>query len=246
MTIDLEREFHDTRFAAGGSRGFTASFYEGARRSRERYRSSVFEAAVRGRALEIGCGPNGLSLAIASLAREVTGVDISGVAVRQARDRAVEEGATNARFFEMDAHALEFAPDSFDVVFGAGILHHIDVARAYEQIARVLAPGGRAVFLEPLGHNPLINLYRRMTPRVRTADEHPLLLDDLERAKDCFERVDARFFHLSAPAVGPARRLPGYGRLLNTMERCDEALLATVPALRKYAWIVVLTLERPR
>src|SRR3546814_4334755 len=52
--------------------------------------------------------------------------------------------------------------------------------------SRVLRPGGRAVFIEPLGLNPAIELYRRFTPSARTPDEHPLLRRD-------FRRFDAAF-----------------------------------------------------
>lgn len=38
-------------------------------------------------------------------------------------------------------------------------------------------------FSEPLGHNPIINWYRNRTPEMRTEDEHPLLIKDIEFAK---------------------------------------------------------------
>ena len=39
------------------------------------------------------------------------------------------------------------------------------------------APGGLAVFMEPLGRNPLINRYRRLTLTLRTVDEYPLMME---------------------------------------------------------------------
>lgn len=42
------------------------------------------------------------------------------------------------------------------------------------------------MFFEPLGHNLLINLYRRLTPELRTEDEHPLVACDLERLVNYF------------------------------------------------------------
>jgi hypothetical protein len=56
--------------------------------------------------------------------------------------------------------------------------------------------------LDPLRYNPLINIYRRMATAVRTADEHPLGMDDLRQLKRTFRRVEARFFWLAS-----ARRL---------------------------------------
>jgi len=41
---------------------------------------------------------------------------------------------------------------------------------------------GSAIFIDPLGHNPAINMFRRSTPDLRTEDEHPLLLEDFRLA----------------------------------------------------------------
>ena len=63
--------------------------------------------------------------------------------------------------------------------------------RGAREIARTLKPGGTALFIEPLGHNPAHQLYRRMTPSMRTADEHPLLQSDLASARRHFGEVRA-------------------------------------------------------
>ena len=74
----------------------------------------------------------------------------------------------------MDAHHLEFPDDTFDIVFGTGILHHLDFETALREIFRVLKKDGEMVFLEPLGRNPVGKLVRRLTPDARTRDEKPL------------------------------------------------------------------------
>ena len=61
-----------------------------------------------------------------------------------------------------------------------------------------LKRGGEGFFLESLGHNRLINLYRRSAPRFRTPDEHPLVISDFEPATRYFGSVDAEFFHLTS------------------------------------------------
>lgn len=45
------------------------------------------------------------------------------------------------KFLMMDAHKLEFSDNTFDVVFGAGILHHLDLELALSEVQRVLKPG---------------------------------------------------------------------------------------------------------
>ncbi|WP_428491963.1 hypothetical protein [Rhodopila sp.] len=59
-------------------------------------------------------------------------------------------------------------------MFGIGIIHHLDTRQASREVARVLRPDGNAVFWEPMGTNPIIGLYRMLTPNARTVDEHPL------------------------------------------------------------------------
>jgi SAM-dependent methyltransferase len=63
-------------------------------------------------------------------------------------------------FCEMDAHKLDFADASFDMIFGVAILHHLDFALAMREIHRVLRKGGKIVFMEPLRHNPVARLVR--------------------------------------------------------------------------------------
>src|SRR5262249_34364314 len=77
-------------------------------------------------------------------------------------------------FAVMDAHDLEFADGSLDLVFGVAILHHLEFARALREIHRVLREGGKIVFVEPLRHNPVARVVRWLTPGARTPDELPL------------------------------------------------------------------------
>ena len=49
----------------------------------------------------------------------------------------------------------------FDIIYGTGILHHLNLKACLDEIERILKPGGKFVFIEPLGTNPVINLYRK-------------------------------------------------------------------------------------
>jgi SAM-dependent methyltransferase len=145
----------------------------------------------------------------------------------------------------MNAECLAYADHSFDLVFGSGILHHLDLGAALDEVSRVLKPDGQAAFFEPLGHNSLINLYRRFTPAMRTADEHPLRMDDLARLPDRFAHVNVRYFHLLSLLAMVFRRTPVFGPLLSFLHALDRIVLA-VPFLRKQAWVVVICVAQPR
>ena len=99
--------------------------------------------------------------------------------------------------------------------------------------------------MESLGHNPLINAYRRRTPSLRTVDEHPLLLADLEQAREQFRAVDARYFHLSSLAAIPIRRRQRFRSIVAALERLDRGLFRMAPGLQKHAWMVVLRMSDP-
>jgi SAM-dependent methyltransferase len=114
------------------------------------------------------------------------------------------------------------------------ILHHLDLETAYAEIARVLKPHGRAIFLEPLAHNPFINLYRTLTPSLRTPDEQPLRLDDIRKATDYFGQVRATFWDLFVLAAWLVARLAELDR---------RALRRT--RLRKFAWKAVIECDKP-
>ena len=86
----------------------------------------------------------------------------------------------------MDANNLDFEDDSFDFVYGCAILHHLDYSRALDEIYRVLKPGGKILFAEPLGINPIAKLVRVMTPFARTIDEKPLMFKELSELEKKF------------------------------------------------------------
>ena len=108
--------------------------------------------------------------------------------------KEIDHGKKNARFSKikpyfhlMDAHSLEFEDESFDFVYGCAILHHLDYNRALDEIYRVLKPGGRILFAEPLGINPVGKLVRVVTPFARTDDEKPLMLKELAELEKRFD-----------------------------------------------------------
>jgi len=79
----------------------------------------------------------------------------------------------------MNAEQMAFADDTFDMVFGHSVLHHTDLRLTRGETYRILKTGGIGVFVEPLGHNPLVNLFRRLTPHWRTPAERPFTWDAL-------------------------------------------------------------------
>lgn len=142
---------------------------------------AVVRTASGQKVLDLGCGTGERSAQLLKCGASVEGIDISPVYIEQAEELAAELGVPPSRycFQVMDAHRLQFDDNTFDLVIGEGILHHLDLFVSTDEIRRVLKPGGRALFLEPLAANPLLKIFRLLTPRARTVDEKPLSRKDL-------------------------------------------------------------------
>ena len=202
------------------------------------------------RVLDLGCGRGERSLTLLERGATVDGIDISPVYIGQAEDDAHAAGFPKARFRFVagDAHHLPYDDATFDFVVGDGILHHLDLDVALGEVHRVLKPGGRALFREPLLDNPLLKLFRRLTPKARTEDELPLSTADLRQIEDSARwNVESSYCGLlSAPiAVVTSfvlRPFPN-NMLLRAADRLEQAL-AGAKSLQPMHQYVLLNLVR--
>jgi SAM-dependent methyltransferase len=100
--------------------------------------------------LEIGCGNGALALALGALAGpwgSVTGLDISGPMLAEARRRARIQGASKVVFEKGDAQVCRLPPAHFDAAVSRfGIMFFDDPVAAFANIGHAVKPGGRLVF----------------------------------------------------------------------------------------------------
>jgi ubiquinone/menaquinone biosynthesis C-methylase UbiE len=100
------------------------------------------------RALEIGAGTGYFTLNMlrAGMIGEATCSDISPGMLEALKANATKVGV-KVKTKAADAEELPFADETYDLVFGHAVLHHIpNLERAFAEFARVLAPGGTIVF----------------------------------------------------------------------------------------------------
>jgi ubiquinone/menaquinone biosynthesis C-methylase UbiE len=133
--------------------------------------------------LDYGCGKGLDSLKLLKSGAKTYGIDISEEYIELTKQLALENNfqEKDFKFQVMDAHNLKFESNSFDLVIGRAILHHLDANTALKSIHKVLKPNGRAIFIEPLADNPLLKLFRALTPKARTIDEAPFSRSDLKK-----------------------------------------------------------------
>ena len=111
------------------------------------------------RALELGCGTGLFLREVAKSGVTLTGCDLMSRFLHGLYEWSRESHVTVER---QDAHRMSYGSDSFDVVYGSSILHHLDIGRAISEIYRVLRPGGRIVFCEPNMLNPQVFLQKNL------------------------------------------------------------------------------------
>ncbi|MCZ6764413.1 MAG: class I SAM-dependent methyltransferase [Alphaproteobacteria bacterium] len=139
MTDDEFVEAMDDFFRAGGYRYETLrdqTYYRQIDRAIDRY---LGDAAGK-KVLDLCCGNNRLGDLITGVT-DIVGIDISNVAIEQARDRS----APRFRFQRGDAHNIECADETFDIVIFCDSTEHVrHIETVLSEMARVLKKGGSA------------------------------------------------------------------------------------------------------
>ena len=143
--------------------------------------------------LDLGCGTGEASVYFALKGAKVTACDVSLECLKLGKN-LFQKFNVNIQTIKMQVEFLGFPNESFDLVYGFGVLHHIDINESVYEIYRVLKNGGIAVFIEPLAYNPLIRIYRYMAKGVRTPTETPITFKDIRFIGTIFKNARHREF----------------------------------------------------
>jgi SAM-dependent methyltransferase len=214
------------------------------------------------RLLDIGAGLGESSVYFALQGAQVTITDISPGMVQTGRELARRHGV-EVEGIVSEAEDLGVAAETFDFVYIANTIHHVrDRDALFQKIHRALKPGGRFFSYDPLAYNPAINVYRRIATEVRTEDEKPLRVADLQLARKYFPNVRHREFWISTLLLfvkyySVDRVHPNQDRywkriLRETPEslhwwkplRAIDAALTRLPLMRWLAWNIVMWGEK--
>jgi SAM-dependent methyltransferase len=96
--------------------------------------------------LDVCCGAAHAAEVVAPAVRQVVGVDLTVSLLELGAARLATAGVGNVLLQEGNAQALPFVAGSFDLAYCFASLHHVgDPTAAVEEMARVVAPGGRVV-----------------------------------------------------------------------------------------------------
>jgi ubiquinone/menaquinone biosynthesis C-methylase UbiE len=249
--LQLEHRWHESEDFARNANSLIVSVYQsGVFAEAESYLLEALGDVAGKHVLDYGCGTGGTTAQLLACGACVTGFDISFTRLQAAQTYVLNgSNGTVAGLVQCAAEKLPFRDSVFDAVLGKQILHHLELKLAIPEIVRVLRPGGRAVFLEPLIHNPLLEGYRRLTPHLRSPTERALSMRDIAWIGSHFRSYRHQEFILfSILPVLAAALARKHGGVLEAWRRrlqaVDRKLLAIWPALGRYYWETVITLER--
>lgn len=249
---DRERDWHNERYLGGADTrqsSKVAKFYSLASQGFDAFSARRQQLARKAKVgvLDLGCG---LGIEHARQIRGVTevpyiGVDVSDQAIDSNNSTCSAADLPDVSYVLSDANDLnEIETNSVDLVLGSGVLHHLSIPDVSRALQRVLVPGGRALFFEPLAYNPAIAVFRRLTPNLRSEDEHPLKLDDFRVLNSEFSQVVNRYFALSTLLAAPVTMVSKRAtRPVVKFLALVDNFACRIPGLQLLSWICVIELR---
>jgi SAM-dependent methyltransferase len=215
---------------------------------------------IRGlKILDLGSGAGEGAVYLAMKGAEVWATDISDGLLKVGQALAEKHGVQFVSV-QADAGNLPFDDNTFDYVFGNGVLHHVPLLPTYKEVQRILKKGGKGFFIEPLPYNPAINVYRHLAKAVRTEDEKPLHFKQINQMSNFFATVEHKEFWLFSLLIFfdfffVKKWHPGKVRywkkvieegdnckeLFSRLQKWDHFFLTKMPFLGRLCWNTVIT-----
>jgi len=261
--VDREREFHN-RWADETDLDelLVTQSFESPTAIENAYALEQFGDLQGKTLLDLGCGAGETSVYFALRGAKVTASDIAENFLRVV-NRLADRYGVSLNTLAADAGNLPFKDNTYDFVFCNGVLHHVHLESAASEIHRVLKPGGKAICVEPLPYNPVINVYRKMASEVRTKDEKPLSTKQIKSFCSIFKSSRCKEFWLFSlyifihfyvfkrwhpSKVRYWKRVLEVGcefkTLFAVLQKIDHFMLKFLPFLRPLCWNTVIVVTK--
>ena len=236
-----EKEFHNKLQSRKEGR-FENIFYKAIYNSNEDFFNFLKLNSSNSDILDYGCGVgSSLEKVIEFKPKKIIGIDISEVSIEKAKKNCGLK--SNIELFVDNCEKTKFENNSFDIVYGTGILHHLNINICVSEILRILKPGGKLLFIEPLGTNPLINLYRKLTPKSRSIDEHPLINSDFKLIKNKFHKTEIKYYGFLTLVFFLFYRSPKNSKFFKILSAGDQFLFK-FKVFKFFAWSVLISAKK--
>ena len=237
-----EKNFHNKLQSQTKGR-FENIFYKAISNCGEDFLIYLKNNAKNSKILDFGCGiGSSAEKVIKYNPKKIIGIDISEISINKAKNKAKELNI-DIDYKVDNCEKTNLNQNSFDIVYGTGILHHLEIDKCLNEIHRVLKSNGKLLFIEPLGTNPIINLYRKLTPNTRSRDEHPLIKKDFEYLNKKFVDVNVKYYGFLTLIFFPFYKSPKDSKLFKFLVSCDQFLFK-FKLFQLFAWSVLISAKK--
>ena len=233
-----EIEYHDRLYSGFAQSHFAKAAVRDVRRHMVSRIIRLTGAGPSSRVLSLGCGIGDTELLMAPHVAEITGLDLSSAAIRQARRDA--EHVPNARFIEESLETAHLEPASFDLIFAIFFLHHLSEAELPQlahNVRSLLGPHGRFYSLDPSRYrlSGAIGslVIPKMMARYQSPNERPLI-PEATAAVFSEAGLNTRLSYYDFISTPLAGLFPSWSAGYRFTRTVDNALVR-VPFLRKIA-----------
>jgi len=193
--------------------------------------------------LDVGCGKGSLSFYLAQEGADVIGIDLSSNFIEFCQEEAKKLGFS-IEFREMNAQIPEFEENTFDIIVGSRVIHHLpDIKLFFKECKRLLKHKGFITFVEPLKKNPIVELNRKyFAPKSRTRHEHPLFISDVKYAEEIYGNIEHHEFFLLSPLAMFFKNFinkPAFFKVIYKFLNGIEKPLYKIEYFKDFCWQIV-------
>jgi SAM-dependent methyltransferase len=236
-----EEEYHDNFYETEASQIFESALFAEVRRRVVGFLGKQIIYSPKEYVLSLGSGDGNLDIQMAPLVGKILGVEISEMAVKQAKEKAKLAQVNNVDFQVGDIQKMSFPPNSFDVIWAPAVLHHIDdiqIAELLQNSLSCLKPGGTFISLDPSSRR-FVGLFKKIFDekykKYHSPDEREL---DIKKIRKSFQRAgfSSVTIHYTDYFLGPLAWLfPNFPRAIVPLAAALDSLLLLVPIVQLFA-----------
>ena len=199
--------------------------------------------------LDYGAGDGWNSICFAKAKANIWAIDISEKGIDLIKKKAQANSVSELIIAEVqNCYKTRFPADMFDIIYGGGILHHLDIEVACQEICRILHPNGVAVFYEPFRETKIMDIIKKIVlrslrkkPSEETKNELPLTCKRIDLMRSYFRVVNYRPFNV----LTSANLLINSEILELVLMWLDYFFMKLIPGFRKLGRAVVIELRQP-
>jgi len=237
-----EKDFHN-KLQSNEEERFENGFYKALDNINDDFFDFLSNNSKDAEILDYGCGIGTFVEKVIKFSpKNISGIDISEISINKAKKRAIDLNF-KVNYNVDNCEKTNFSDKKFDIIYGSGILHHLELEKSLNEIYRILKNNGKILFVEPLGTNPLINYYRQLTPKARSEDEHPLIKKDFDFMKKKFNNISIKYYGFLTLIFFPFYSTPSKSKTFKILAKADQFLFK-FSFFKQLAWSVLIKAEK--